>query len=148
MKPRFVICALVLAGLSAPNIAAAQTPAPAPVPPAPAAMPAHPGDLPCLLRMMQMTMLTKKTADDPKSDPAMREKASTLSAEGRRASYYYIGRLGPNWGDIYRAPEAQVAFKAMTALPNDQLAREMAVCMVAATDAEKKVLDAMLTKKN
>lgn len=143
MKPRYAIFALVLAGLTAPAVASAQ----APVPPA-ATMPASPGDLPCLLRLMHLSMLAKKSADDPARDAASRGKALAMSADARGATYFYIARLGPAWSNSYRAPEAETAYKAMLALPSDQLAREMAVCMTAATDAEQKALNAMTPKKN
>jgi hypothetical protein len=143
MKPRSAIFALVLAGLAAPTLVAAQVP----IAPPPAKF-ASPGDLPCLLRMMHLSMMAKNSAQDQTKEQTSRSTAQSISEDARHATFFYIARLGPNWSSTSRAPEAEVEFKKMMAMPQDKLAAEMAVCLTDATDAEQKALNAMAPKKN
>lgn len=120
MKPRLVVFALVLAGLTAPAVGQA---------PEVAAAPAKLSDFSCLIRMMHMSNLASKAAEDSKKDETYRSSALKLEAEARRAAFYYMGRVGPEWFATSRTAEGLAEFKTMGTMPREQLSGEVRQCL-------------------
>ena len=104
---------------------------------------ATPSDFGCALRMMFIGNRARNLAKDPAKDAAARERAGRLDTDTRKAFYYYIGRLGPEFAETNRSDEGKQLFTAMVATPKDALAAEVATCLTNAEKAESQMFAAM-----
>ncbi len=139
-----LVAPLLLAGLAAPTIGHAAEPAPAPS--KPTTPPAKLSDFSCLIRMMQMANLAGKAAQDAKKDEGFRSSASKLEAEARRAAFFYIGRIGPDWFAVDRSSEGFAEFKAMGAMPREQLSSEVKLCLDGSRAANEQMIASIKSK--
>lgn len=99
----------------------------------------RPDDLGCMMRMMDLILMTKRTARDEKRSAEDRQKALAMSYDADSAFFYYAGRLGKDYFKTNRSGEGEAEFKRMRANPREQQSREMAVCMAEAMDARKQI---------
>lgn len=141
---RFAAFALPLALLA--NPALAQTTAPAPVKPA---MPKvdKPSDLGCMIRMMDLFLLTRKAGEDQARTAEERQRSSTLSMQANSATMYYAGRLGPDFSKTNRAADGAKEFTKMRGNTREVTAAEMAMCMTEAEAGQRAILQSMSSPK-
>ena len=104
---------------------------------------ATPSDFGCALRMMFIGNRARDVLKNPATLTEKRTGAETLNNDARRAFFYYLGRLGPEFSAANRSDEGKTLFTAMIATPKEALSMEIAVCMANAEKAEKDALTAM-----
>jgi hypothetical protein len=106
---------------------------------------ATPSDYGCALRMMFIGNRARNAVKDTTKDEATRERSRRLDTDARRAFYYYVGRLGPEFAATNRSDEGKKLFSEMLGTPKEQLSAEITVCMTNAEKAESQLLAAMKT---
>jgi hypothetical protein len=104
---------------------------------------ATPSDFGCALRMMFIGGKARDMLKNQATPADKRASAERLSSDSRRAFFYYVGRLGPEFSATNRSDEGKALFSAMIATPKEALAKEIAACMTNADKAEMDVLTAM-----
>lgn len=136
--PKLSVLLLPLIAAAAPAIAQTTAP-PAPPPVGVTGTMERPDDLGCMIRMMDLLLLTKRTARDEKRSAEDREKALAMSNDADSAFFYYAGRLGKDYFKTSRSSEGEAEFKRMRANPREQQTREMAICLADALSARKEI---------
>lgn len=142
--PRRAVLALVVAGLATPTIAVAQVPIQPPQTTATA--PARLGDLSCLIRMMHLSSLASKAAEDTTKDEAYRSSSRKVESETRRAVAYFMGRIGPDGFAVNRSEEGLAEFKTMGAIPREQLASEVKQCLEIVRETNARMVSSLKSK--
>lgn len=103
----------------------------------------RPDDLGCMMRMMDLVILTKRASRDEKRSAEDRQKALNMSYEADAAFFYYAGRLGKDYFKTNRSTESEAEFRKMRANPRDQQSKEMAACVADAMAARKEVIGSL-----
>lgn len=125
----------------------AQTGASPAAAPSPALSVTKPSDLGCLLRMMDLFLLTRKASEEPSRSAEERKRSEALSQQANSAAMYYAGRIGPDFAKTNRAADGEAEFKTMRANARDVTAAEMALCMTTAEAGQRAIIQAMTPPK-
>ena len=104
---------------------------------------ATPSDFGCALRMMYMGSKARDALKNSALPEDKRAGADRLIVNSRRAFFYYVGRLGPEFAATNRSDEGKKLFGEMLATPKESLSMEIAVCMTNADMAETDALNAL-----
>ena len=104
---------------------------------------ATPSDFGCALRMMFIGNRARDVLKNPATLTEKRTGAETLNNDARRAFFYFVGRLGPEFAATNRSDEGKKLFGEMLATPKESLSMEIAVCMTNADMAETDALNAL-----
>lgn len=102
-----------------------------------------PSDFGCALRMMYMGNKARDALKKPETPADKRPAAERLNNDSRRAFFYYVGRMGPEFSAKNRSDEGKKLFSEMLDAPRDILAQEIALCLTNAEKAERDALNAM-----
>lgn len=102
-----------------------------------------PSDFGCALRVMFIGSKARDALKNPAMPADKRPEAEKMSSDSRRALFYYVGRLGPEFSAINRSDEGKRLFSEMLDKPKEELSLEIAVCMTNAQKAESDALNAM-----
>jgi len=103
----------------------------------------RPTDLGCMMRMMDLIVLTKRVARDEKRSAEDRQRALSMSYDADAAFFYYAGRLGKDYFKTSRSSEGEAEFRRMRANPREQQSKEMAVCIADTMAARKEITSAL-----
>ncbi|MFM5952808.1 MAG: hypothetical protein ACKOPE_00680, partial [Novosphingobium sp.] len=112
---RLVALSMPLSLLASAALAQAVTPPPVMAPAT------NPGNLPCMLRMMDLNLMMNRGAKDEKRSAEDRAKSQAMSEEAHAATMYYLGLRGPGYFSQNRSSEGQAAFDKMRAMPKEEL---------------------------
>lgn len=145
--PKLSVLLLPLIAAAAPALG--QTAAPqAPPPVSVTGTVERPDTLGCMIRMMDLVLLSKRFARNEKTSAEDRRRAEVTAGEADSAFFYYAGLLGADYFKTDRSAEGQAEFARMRAKPRDQQGKEMAMCLGHAQAVRKDVTTSLLNPKN